>query len=421
MDARGAPYVRAITGGPVRVEGYSLFKLIKWLRITGGIPLKSGKDPIAHILFIKNEYPDIYRRTCKFLEPKDYLNLRLTGRFYASTESIALHWVTDNRDIDNIDYHDGLIKMSGIDREKLPELKNAVDVAGPLTKEAAGDLGLSPGISVIMGTPDLHSAALGSGAVADYEGHLYIGTSSWLLCHMPYRKTDIFHNMGTLPSAIPGKYLLINEQETAGEALNFLKDSVFFPDDGITPPCDKDVHEEFNRLAASVEPGSGKLVFTPWLNGERTPVEDHLVRGGFHNMSLSTTRAHMVRAVMEGVAMNSRWLLTHIEKLTKQTMSHINIIGGGAQSDLWCQIHADVLKRTIRRVKDPILANMRGAGFLGAVAMGRLSFEKIPEKIEIDATFIPESSHKVIYDGLFKAFLEIYKKNNSIYRRLNRF
>ncbi len=421
MDARGAAHVKKITNGLIKIEGYGISKLYKWLKLTGGIPLRSGKDPIAHILFIKKTFPDIYKNTYKFLEPKDYLNLKLTGKFYASNESITLHWVTDNRDINNICYHDDLIKMAGISKEKLPELKQATDIIGPVKKEIARELGLSESTRVVMGTPDIHSAAIGSGAIDDFAGHLYVGTSGWLLCHLPYKKTDLFHNMGALPAAIPGKYLLVNEQDIAGQALNFLRDNIIYPEDELTPAIRvKDVHKAFNIMAAKIPPGCDNLIFTPWLNGERSPVDDCYIRSGFHNMSLTTTRAQMVRAVFEGVAFNGKWLLKYVEKLIKQKMKNINIIGGGAKSDLWCQIHADIMNRTIRRVKDPILANARGAGLLGSVALGYIKFDEIPERTEFDAIFKPDPENHNVYKKLFEQFQAIYKQNKKIYKRLNK-
>ncbi len=421
MDSRGAPHVRKITDGLIKIEGYGISKLYKWLKLTGGIPLRTGKDPIAHILFIKNIFPDIYENTYKFLEPKDYLNLKLTGKFFASKESITLHWVTDNRDINNICYHDGLIKMAGISREKLPELKQATDIIGPVKKEIAKELGLNESTRVVMGTPDIHSAAIGSGAINDFAGHLYVGTSGWLLCHMPYKKTDLFHNMGAMPSAIPGKYLLLNEQDIAGETLNFLKNNFIYSKDELTPDNKvKDIHKTFNEMAQKISPGCDNLIFTPWLNGERSPVDDPYTRSGFYNMSLNTTRAHMVRAVFEGVAFNAKWLLKYVEKLIKRKMKNINIIGGGAKSDLWCQIHADILNRTIRRVKDPIQANARGAGLIGSVALGYIQFDEIPDKTQYDSTFKPDPKNRKLYNKLFKQFQAIYTQNKKIYKRLNK-
>ena len=111
MDDRGAPYVQRRIGGFPSVQGYGAAKLWTWLRRTGGIPSPSGKDPVAHILFIQHERPDIYQRTFKFLEPKDYVNSRLTGRCMATIESITMHWVTDNRDIHNVHYDAQLLAM----------------------------------------------------------------------------------------------------------------------------------------------------------------------------------------------------------------------------------------------------------------------------------------------------------------------
>jgi len=421
MDSRGAPHVKRVTGGWITFDGYALRKLPRWLRLTGGIPSASGKDPIAHILYIKNEIPGVYERARAFLEPKDYINLRLTGECCASADSIALHWVTDNRNLDAVRYDARLIRTSGLDPEKLPPLRRAVDVLGPLTARAAADLGLVRGIPVITGTPDVQSAAVGSGAVRDFEGHLYIGTSSWITCHVPFKRTDVLHNMASLPSAIPGRYFIANEQETAGGCLNHLRDNILFPRDALSnggrPP---DVLKILDRIAEQVPAGSGRLLFLPWLYGERTPVEDRYVRGGFFNQSLNTTREHMIRAVFEGVAFNARWLLECVEGFVKRPFPSLNMIGGGARSDVWCQIHADVLGRPIRQVRDSILANARGAAFLGAVALGDLSFEEIPEIIQITRTYEPNPAHRELYGELFAEFKNLYRCNRKIFERLNR-
>lgn len=420
MDARGAPYVRQITDGRLKVEGYGVRRLATWLRLTGGLPTRTGKDSIAHILYLKHAQPDVYRATYKFLEPKDYLNLRLTGRYAASWESITLHWVTDNRDIDNIRYDDRLLRYATLDRDKLPDLRRAVDVLGPLTGKAAAELGLPAGVPVIMGTPDMHSAAIGSGAVGDFEPHLYIGTSSWLTCHVPHKKTDLFHNMASLPSAVPGKYFLVDEQETAGACLAFLRDNVLYADDALARESRiPDVYPIFDEMAAAAPPGSERVIFTPWLHGERTPVDDSLARGGFYNLSLRTTRAHLIRAVFEGVAYNTRWLLKYVEKFTGRRMDNIRMIGGGAKSAVWCQIHADVLDRTIRQVQAPVEANVRGVGLLAAVAMGYTTLAEIDHNVPVSATYTPNPAHRTLYDELFAAYEAIYKQNKRIYRALN--
>ncbi|MFX1254072.1 MAG: FGGY-family carbohydrate kinase [Promethearchaeota archaeon] len=418
MDSRGAPYIKEAFSALLKISGYPIRDIIRWVRRTGGGPTLSGKDPIAHILFLRNEHPEIYDRTFKFLECKDFLNLKFTGKFAASYDSITLYWLTNTRNINNIHYDKVLMKRLRINRDNLPELKRAIDVLGTIRPEIADQIGINRDVKVIMGSPDLQSAVVGSGAVQDYQGHIYIGTSSWIICHVPYKKTDIFHNIASIPSAIPGKYFVANEQESAGACLNFLRDNIFYVDDETLIDNPK-AFKIFDRIVENVPAGSGKLIFTPWLYGERTPVEDHTIRGGFHNLSLNTNRDHMVRAVFEGVAYNSRWVLQYVEAFIKRKMDPLNIIGGGAQSDIWCQIYADVLNKTIRQVKDPIQTNARGAAFIASVALGYITFDEIPRLIQFSKIFKPNQEHTKIYNDLYKEFLEIYKNNKPMYQRLN--
>jgi xylulokinase len=420
MDSRGAKAVERLSGGFPSVEGYAAAKLMRWLRLTGGAPARSGKDPVGHIAWLREAEPEIYARTHKFLEPKDWINLRLTGKFAASYDSIALHWVTDNRDPSSIDYHPALLGLTGLDRDKLPELHASTDVLAPLRGEISRAWGLPDDVPVVMGTPDVHSAAIGSGGVNDYEPHAYIGTSSWLCCHVPFKKTDVFHSIASLPAGIPGRYLAMDEQETAGACLNHLRDNLFFRDDGLgTGVAPKDVYRRFDDLADAAAPGSGRLIFTPWLYGERTPIEDHSVRGGFFNLSLSTTRAEIIRSVFEGVAYNSRWLLGYVEKFCGRKFDAIRMIGGGARSPVWCQIFADVLDRPIKQMADPIEAGARGVAALALVGLGKLDFETFGASVAVEREYEPRSEHRAVYDALFEEFVDIYRRNRRAYRRLN--
>jgi xylulokinase len=144
------------------------------------------------------------------------------------------------------------------------------------------------------------------------------------------------------------------------------------------------------------------------------------VRGGFFNQSLQTTREHLVRAVFEGVAYNSRWLLKYVEQFIRQRVEAINMVGGGAKSNIWCQIHADVLNRPIRQVKDPVEVNVRGAALLASVALGHLRYEDIASRVPISQTYTPDRDHRKLYDQLFAEFIAFYESNRKIYARLNR-
>lgn len=407
MDSRGAGHIERLITGPVRVSGYSVSKAARWIRLTGGAPARSGKDPLAHILWLREERPDIYQATRVFLEPKDYLNYRLTGRAVATFDSISLHWVTDNRDLQTIDYDAGLLAMAGIDRSKLPELLPATGVVGGLSADAAADLGLPPGTPVIGGTPDLHSSAVGSGAVDDFAAHLYIGTSAWLSCHVPFKKTDLLHNIASLPAPVPGRYFVANEQETAGACLDRLARMLGGPEAGSDYPA-------LDEIAERTPPGAGGVVFAPWLNGERTPVEDSGLRGSFVNISLGTDRDHLVRAVFEGVAFNARWLLEAVERFTRRRLDPIVMVGGGANSAVWCRIHADVLDRTILQAADPIWVNARGVGLLAAASLELIPWEDVGSSVPIAATHRPDRSQRALYDRHYRVFRRLHRATRSL-------
>jgi xylulokinase len=310
--------------------------------------------------------------------------------------------------------------MSGIDRSKLPDLIPTNSVLGNVSAKAAEELGLSTNTIVVAGCGDVHSAAIGSGAVEDYKPHFYIGTSSWLVCHLPNKKTDMDHNMATLPSAILGRYMLVNEQECAGSCIQFFRDKVLFRKDGLTPQgFPEDYYKIMNELAAEVPAGSDGLLFIPHLYGERSPVEDHYARGAFYNLSLKHDRRHMIRAIMEGVALNGKWLLKYVEKNSGRKAEAVNLIGGGANSELWCQIIADVFNRPVRQMENPVIANSQGAAYLAAYGLGNMTLDEIAAAARYKKEFTPNPQNTVLYDKAFEEFLGYYQRNKKAHKRMN--
>ncbi len=327
-------------------------------------------------------------------------------------------WLTDNRDLDRMEYDADLVRRAGLDLRRLPPLRPTGSTVGTVRPEIAALLGLPEGVRVVTGTPDLHSGAVGAGTVQDYEAHLAISTSSWIGCAVPFKKTDIFRQIATVPGLTPDRYLVANNHETGGACLQWLRDQVIAPSDtlaGGAPPS----YAALSAVAATVDPGAGGVIFTPWLSGERSPVDDRNARGGFHNLSLGTTRAHMVRAVLEGVAYNSKWLHDAVERFVKRRLDHVRFIGGGAQSDLWCQIHADVLDRTVERVAEPMDANLRGAALFAGLALGAVRAEEVRELVRVDAVFRPDHRNRAVYDRLYPEFPKLYKAQKPIFQRLN--
>ena len=421
MDMRGAPHLRKQLHGWINIDGADVLKILRFVRLTGGMPSMTGKDPAAHMLLIRDTMPETYARTYKFLNVLDYLNLRLTGEFVATFDSILTSWVTDNRNPDAIDYDDSLIRTLGIDREKLPAIVACTKVIGTLRREVAETLGLSSQVKVVAGAIDNTAAAIGAGAVEDYLPHLYIGTSSWIAAHVPFKKTDISSNLASIPCAVPGRYLLTALQATAGGNLTYLRDNIIYHKDELLQEADvPDIFKVLDQIAERVPAGANGVMYTPWIWGERAPVEDRTLRAGLYNLSLNNTREDIIRAFLEGIAFNTRWLLAPVEKFLGRNVNAIHIVGGGAQSDVWCQIFADVMNLEIKQVSDPIYANARGAAWIAAVGLGEIRFGDLPQLVQFKRAYQPQPQNRTLYEGKFEIFQQIYRQMKNVYRRLNK-
>jgi xylulokinase len=418
MDTRAGERARLALGGAITIEGFNPRKVVSWVQRAGGAPSLEGNDPFGHRLWIRHEQPDVYGRTATFVEPIDLINAKLTGTVSASAVSMLLSWLCDNRSPDQVRYDPVLVKMAGVDAAKLPRLVATQSVMGTVLPELAAEFGLPGDLPVVTALPDLHAAALGSGAIGLYEPHLSISTSSWIGCHTPDKRTSIGKQMATVPSALPGRYLLANNHETAGVCVEWARNAFVLADDGLTRPEATGL-ADLDAVAATVPSGSGGVLFAPWLNGERSPVADANLRGSFHNLSLSTTRAELVRAVLEGVAHNARWLLEASETVLKQPLTGIRAIGGGSESDVWLQIHADVLGRPVHQVAQPLYAPVRGAAFFAGLVLGRLRPEDLPARVRIAQTFEPDPAARRTHDLLHEEFVKLAKLERAMYARLN--
>ena len=301
--------------------------------------------------FIQEAWPEVYDQTYKFLNALDYMNLRLTGRFVATVDSILTSWVTDNRDPDNIRYDKKLVAQSGIAPEKLPDIVRCTDVLGPLWSSAARMYGLPRDTPVVAGAVDNSAAAIGSGAVRDGEAHLYIGTSSWIGAHVPRKKTDISAQIAAVPCAIKGRYLAVALQSSAGSNLSSLSDKILFHQDELPRHGLQNLYPLWIESPRSVPAGARGLLYMPWLCGERSPVDEPSLRAGLLNMSLQHTREDIIRAFLEGVALNTRRMADPVNRFLGKPLHQITMVGGGATSDVWCQIFADVLGLPVQQME----------------------------------------------------------------------
>jgi len=421
LDTRGSPYNRSLLKGFPSIQGFGLQKFLIWMQRAGMPPTLSGADSLGHILFIKNEMPEIYRKTYKFLEPMDYLNLRLTGKCASTLNTVFPYVLSDNRNLNGMDYDQRLLEIAGIDKGKLPEILPIDGVVGQIRPSIADELGLSTDTKVICGVNDNSTSAIGSGAVEDFDTVAVLGNSGYLACHLPFKKTDITSFITTMPSGIPGRYLIFAELGNNGKVLDsYLNNLVFCKDEFGETDSSSELYKKLNKIIEQVPPGSEGVLFLPWFRGTFAPSEDQYVRGGFLNLTHRTTRAHLTRSVLEGITFNWKWLREPAEKFIGRKYESWRISGGGALSDAWVQIMADVVGIPMQQVEHPRLGNVRGIAFLAFNRLGLLSLDEIPSKVKITKTFEPREEYKEIYDKLYQQFLSSFRKITPIFHALNK-
>lgn len=226
-----------------------------------------------------------------------------------------------------------------------------------------------------------------------------ISTSSWISAAVSRKRTDVVHSIATMPGLQPGGYLIADNHESAGASLAWVRDLGF-----------ASTFDELTGIAAQSPAGAHGVVFTPWLAGLRSPRDDRSARGGWHNISQRTTRADLVRAVLEGVAHQAGWLLDPVLRFTRQPSQALRILGGGAQSDLWCQIHADVLGRPVERLASPLTAQLRGAALAAGVAVGRLDWTDLDALVPVDRTFLPDAGRHAAYAAVTAELPRIHSR-----------
>lgn len=418
MDLRGARHNRELAQGFPNIMGYKVTTLLKYIHRHGFPP--SPTDALGHMLFIKHERPEIYQRTYKFFEPMDYINMRLTGKFAATQNTVLPMLVVDNRRLDRQDYDPWLLKTSTIDRDKLPDLLPIDGILGSLTPSAAAEFGLSPETLVVCGVNDNSSSAVGAGSIGEAEPAACMGNSGHLAFHLPFKKSDMLHTISTMPSAIKGSYLSFADLGNNGKVLDSCLRNLLSTEAELeTEAAERGLYTRADQLAEAAPAGSGGVLFLPWFNGSISPGQDEYLRGGFLNLSHNTKRAHLMRAVFEGLAMNWRWLRGPVEKLSGRTFQYWRLTGGGALSDVWAQIMADVVGIPMHRQTNPRAHNLIGMGLLAFNRLGLVKLEDIPEMIKFDRVFEPEPKNRSIYDRMFTQFLAAKDRIRPVFKKLN--
>ena len=416
LDGKGNPLGRSISWLDCRAhqEAESIMRRLGGPKIFASLlgTAITGKDVLPKIWWLKRHAPELYAGAASFADASGYLLYRATGRlvFEWSCASVTGLFNLKSKKWDGV-----VMRLLGIDPAKYPVLVGSSEKVGGLTAEAARHLGLLEGTPVFGGAGDAMSAAVGSGAVGEGDGHLCLGTSGFVGLVTQKRVTGR-RGMASVQSADPEKLLLVGETETAGSCLKWAAREFYGASED-----DPAIYRRMDEDVASTAPGSGRLIFTPWMYGERSPVSDESLRAGFFNLSAGHTRAQMTRAIYEGVAFNLRWILDSMDEMYKFHPDPLRVIGGGANGAPWLQIVADVTGRRLERMSNPQESGAIGAAMLAAVGLGiQPSVESIKSVLRPAAIIEPHPAPRKIYDDLYAAFREIYPALKGLYHKLNR-
>ncbi len=431
-DSEGKPIRRAMSYMDNRAvqifgKGPAIPNLLTWLRITGIAPT-STKDPLWKYKWVLRNEPEVFSRIYKWMDAKDYLSARMTGVFTMTEGSAFATSLFDTRPGKRC-WSKKLCGIAGVKEGHLPDIIKSYDMVGGVTENAAREVGLAPGTPVFGGGGDAELIGIGAGAIEEGSTHIYIGTSGWVSTVIKKQIVDVGASIGAIVGSQPGLYNYFAEMETAGKCLEWVKDHLALDEIGIYLEK-KDVTETeesvyrslFDYLCDTIEnvpAGSGGVIFTPWLHGNRCPFEDANSRGMFFNIGLETGKTALIRSVVEGIAFHCRYMLEAQKKKIK-TSEVITVCGGGALSPVVCQILADTIGQKVITYPNP-----QNVGALGAAIIIAKSLEKIPsiesakKLLPKPRMFVPNHENKAVYDRNYKVFKVLYKNNKKSFELLN--
>ncbi len=415
VDEHGTALYNNITwvDGRAEKQAESIMKKLggkKLFSLAAGTPIM-GKDCIPKIVWLKEERPDIYAGTYKILDVNGYLKFRCTGKMVTELSGASSYGL----DLKKKEWL-GVMKLTGVDMEKLPPLVCSTDIVGGLTPEAASQMGLAEGTPVLGGCDDVQAAAVGSGMCGDGDIHIYLGTSAWVAAASK-TATQFKHGAAAIQSADKEMNLIAGITESAGANIQWIQEQFFSSEkkeygDGI--------FEYMDDVIRKIPPGSDHLICTPWMLGERCPVSSTTTRATLFNISMVHTREHLMRAVYEGIGYNLRWILENYSHDYGFSCDDFRIIGGGALDDAWMQIIADITGKRFSVVKDPRNAGAVGAAIVALIGLGELpGFYSAKDFVRVEKRYEPDPANRKIYNDLFEDYKNVYYSLKGAYIKAN--
>ncbi len=359
----------------------------------------------AKILWFRRNRPDIYRKTYQFLQSNSYIVLKLTGRF---TQDLSQGYGVHAFDMRLGRWDDALCDEIGLDRATLPEISACHEVVGEVTRQAAEEMGLAPGTPVVAGGLDACCSTLGAGVYrvgqAEEQGGTAGGVSACVDKALSHPRLILsFH-------VTPGTWLLQGGMTGGGGSLRWFLQELGHQESELGRLSGRNAFAVMSEEAAAIPPGAGGLVYLPYMAGERSPIWDPHAKGVFFGLGYDKTRAHMIRAVMEGCA----YALEHNIRTVREAgpeVGEMSAIGGSANSEVWTQIKCDVTGKPIRVPSSDTAATL-GAAMLAGVGTGLYrNFDKaVSRTVRIVREHEPDMRKHALYLDYYGLYIELYDR-----------
>lgn len=360
------------------------------------------------ILWLKNKERENFQKMRKFMLPKDYVGFKLTGEIKTDVNDAS---GTSLFDVRKRSWSEEIISELKLDPSIFPEVLESPEIRGELDSEVAKELGLKPGMPVIAGAGDQGAAGVGAGAILEGTLSVNVGTSGVVFTSSDAYRFDPLGRLHAFCHAAPSKWHLMGVMLAAGGSLRWFRDALCQPEKIVANLIEDDPYNVMVREAEKVPAGSEGLIFLPYLSGERTPHADPYARGVFFGLSLKHGKAHMIRAVLEGVAFGLRNSLELMNELGIR-FTEVRILGGGSRSPLWRKIISDVfgLKVYLLEVDE---GSSYGAAILASVGAGAY------KTVESAVNRIVRTRDPIEPDqDLHRKYLEYYRIYNRLYQDL---
>lgn len=384
-----------------------------WIRITGNPPLTGWTA--AKLLWVRKQEPEHYARCAHILLPKDYIRWVLTGS-YASDVSDASGMQL--MDIQQRCWSQEVLEKISIEERMLPKLYESCEVTGTLLPIIAEFTGLSIKTKVVAGAGDNAAAAIGTGIVKDGLAFTTIGTSGVVFAHCSSMQIDPLGRVHTCCAAVPGAWSVMGVTQAAGLSLSWFQEQFCAEEQLLAEKTHRDPYDIMNDEIKDIAPGSDRLLYLPYLMGERTPHLDPYCRGVFFGLSAMHTRAHLMHALMEGVAYSLADCGDIIKELNID-VKEMMVCGGGGKNSIWRQMLANLYQcpiTTIRQSEGPAL----GAAILAGIGCGIYSDadHACTSIIKREQVMEPMDEHIQPYKEYHALYKELYQQLKGSFQHL---